>query len=134
MVSLDHHLAPTLCFRSGSACDKRSIWVPWPLALQAFEAWVGRSREKAGMVPGCLQVILNHTRNTYDSESEWEQCAYFVQDFRAAGSQWLPANSITEVDNSTVGIPGTYGRLTPVVDTVINETGMRAAACLCCML
>lgn len=65
------------------------------------------------------------TRNTYDSELQWQQCSEFQNQFRSYASSWAPANNLLDVGNDTLFISGAYSHATRIVDLVINETGER---------
>ena len=65
------------------------------------------------------------TRNTYDSELQWQQCSEFQNQFRSYASSWAPANNLRDVGNDTLFISGAYSHATRIVDLVINETGAR---------
>lgn len=70
-----------------------------------------------------MQVILNMTRNTYDSELQWKQCSEYQNQFRSYASSWAPAKNLLNVGNDTIFISGVYSHATRIVDLVINETG-----------
>ncbi|EIE23924.1 kinase-like protein [Coccomyxa subellipsoidea C-169] len=67
-------------------------------------------------------VILNRTRNTYDSEPQWNQCLDFQNQFRNYASSWAPTDKLLDVGNDTLYISGAYTRFTRIVDLVINDT------------
>ncbi len=82
---------------------------------------------------GCtMQVILNRTRNTYDSEPQWNQCLDFQSQFRNYASSWAPTDKLLDVGNDTLYISGAYTHSTRIVDLVINDTGAHLGwpACL----
>ena len=70
-----------------------------------------------------VQVILNNTVNTYDSEAAWYQCSNFQESFRAYASSWMPLQNLVAEGNHTLFISGSYLRPVPIRDLLINETG-----------
>lgn len=68
-------------------------------------------------------MVLNNTRNTYDSENQWQQCTQFQSQFRSYATSWAPADKLFDVGNDTLYISGSYMHSTRIVDLVINETG-----------
>lgn len=70
-----------------------------------------------------MQVILNNTVNTYDSEASWYQCSNFQQSFRAYASSWMNVQDLIAEGNETLFFSGSYIRAVPIKDLLINETG-----------
>ena len=57
-----------------------------------------------------MQVILNSTVNTYDSEASWSQCSNFQESFRSYASTWMPLQNLIAEGNHTLHISGSYIR------------------------
>ena len=70
-----------------------------------------------------MQVILNDTTNTYDSEPAWSQCSKFQETFRSYASSWMPLQNLVAEGNETLYISGSYIRPVAIRDLLINETG-----------
>ncbi len=72
-----------------------------------------------------MQVLLNNTSNTYDSEPAWSQCGKFQETFRSYASSWMPLQNLVPEGNETLFISGSYIRPVAIRDLLINETGER---------
>jgi hypothetical protein len=84
-----------------------------------------------GGVSVLVQIVLNQTTVTYDSEVVFQNCTEFQSVFRQYASSWMPPNLITNQGTDALHINGIYSHYTRIVDLVINETGVKASGERC---
>ena len=70
-----------------------------------------------------MQIVLNQTYNTYDSEAAFKNCTEFQSVFSSYANSWTPPAKLMYQGNDTLVVPGTYTHSTHILDLVINETG-----------